>query len=495
MELQFPKNTVSGLKPVLQQIQNLEQTQELRIPEGMPEAAHVLACWGQAVLRGKEWNRDTLSASGGVMVWVLYAPENGSAPRRIETWVPFQTQWDLPPDSGEGSARMMALLRFADARTVTPGKLMLRVGLGILAEGWVPAQWAVYEPQASENLELLRRSYPLRLLREAGEKAFTQEETLTLPGSAPQPEAILYYRLTPEITDKKVLGGRLVFRGLGNLHLLYTSEEGQIHSWDFELPFSQFADLEGAASSDAQADIQLMPTNAELELDAEGKLHLRWAATAQYLLDDRQMVEIAEDAYSPGRELEIRRETVTVPVLLDSRREMVCPETPVPENMGILADACFLPDFPRQRRQGDSASLELPGVWQLLYYTDEGKLASSVQRWEGQHTLKADGSDSLSALPRQGGRLQTGQGSLVRCEVPLRLTASVGQGLPMITAVTAGAEKQPSPGRPSLILRRAEGTSLWELAKASGCAMDAIRSANGLEGDPAPGQLLLIPVP
>ena len=67
-------------------------------------------------------------------------------------------------------------------------------------------------------------------------------------------------------------------------------------------------------------------------------------------------------------------------------------------------------------------------------------------------------------------------------------------GLPMITALELGALREPDEYRPSLILCRPGGRSLWELAKASGSDMDAIREANGLKEDEDDDRMLLIPV-
>jgi LysM repeat protein len=43
-------------------------------------------------------------------------------------------------------------------------------------------------------------------------------------------------------------------------------------------------------------------------------------------------------------------------------------------------------------------------------------------------------------------------------------------------------------------LQRAEGDSLWDLAKKNGSTMSAIMQANALTTEPVPGQMLLIPV-
>ena len=69
-----------------------------------------------------------------------------------------------------------------------------------------------------------------------------------------------------------------------------------------------------------------------------------------------------------------------------------------------------------------------------------------------------------------------------------------GTALPAVSALTLGEHVQPDPGRPSLILRRAGTDTLWDLARRSGSTVEAICMANGLEGEPEPGRMLLIPV-
>ena len=81
MELKFEKAGCACLETVLQEIQNQEQTQELRLSDDMPDIGRVLAVWGQPILRGKEWRTGQAIASGGMIVWVLYAPEDGSEER------------------------------------------------------------------------------------------------------------------------------------------------------------------------------------------------------------------------------------------------------------------------------------------------------------------------------------------------------------------------------------------------------------------------------
>ena len=63
-----------------------------------------------------------------------------------------------------------------------------------------------------------------------------------------------------------------------------------------------------------------------------------------------------------------------------------------------------------------------------------------------------------------------------------------------VVAVEIGEAREPDPGSPSLILSRVGEDGLWETAKSAGSTVDAIQKANGLQEEPAPGKLLLIPV-
>lgn len=299
------------------------------------------------------------------------------------------------------------------------------------------------------------------------------------------------------VTDKKVLANKVVFRGDGKLHILYRSTEGQLYSWDFSIPFSQYAQLDGEHSTDAQADLLLMPTSVELELDDESHLRLKCSVTAQYLVSDKQMLELTEDAYSPSRETQLQIQQLELPVVLDSRRETVYLEQTVPGEANVVTDVRFLPDFPRQRRGEAGVELTVSGTCQVLYYGEDGALQSGTARWENQQTLGADENSQISVQPilQEEPQAAAGAGAMTaKWELPLEVTAFADQSLPMVTGLELGEPRKLDPNRPSLILCRAGEQRLWDIAKASNATLDAIRQANDLAGEPAPNQILLIPI-
>ena len=498
MQLKFEKKICRYLDPAVWDVQTQELTQEIRLPEGMPDASRVICAWGQMILRSKEWLGDTMVLSGGVMAWVLYAPEDGSEPRCLDAWLPFRMKWELPDGIREGDIRAEGLLRFVDGRNVSPRKILVRAGAAVLGEALTPGEAEVYMPmECPQEVSLLKRTYPVRLMREAGEKSFQLDEELTLPESMPKPAKLLCCTVCPEITEQKVTANKAVFRGNGNLRLLYVSDGGQVHGWEMELPFSQLAQLDGDYTQDAQTDVRMFVTNLESELDDEGHFRIKCGLVGQYLVDDQELLELVEDAYSVGRDTDIERRELRLPALLERRTENIAAEQIIPMEADLVADCRFLPDFPRRHRGENGVQWELPGVFQVLCYEEHGLLRGTTARWEGKLSVPADEESILFGTMGDFDNPQTdlGESGLrIRADGRFWIRTLSGKGLPMVTAVTLGEKKPMDPHRPSLILRRAGEDDLWNLAKKCGSTVEAIQEANGLQEEAAPDRLLLIPV-
>ena len=148
MELEFEKRVCQYLDQVIRDSRLEEQTQEIRLGEGMPDVGRVIGAWGQVILRGKEWRGDSIGLSGGVMAWVLYAPEDGSEPRCLDTWLPFKMKWDLPEGVREGEIRASCLLRSVDARSISPRKIMARAVVSLQIAVLCPGEAEVFVPGA-----------------------------------------------------------------------------------------------------------------------------------------------------------------------------------------------------------------------------------------------------------------------------------------------------------------------------------------------------------
>ena len=492
MELKFDKRGIGYLKPLLREIQTQEQTQELRLTDGMPDIGRILGTWGQVILRGKEWRWDSVGCNGGVMAHVLYAPEDGSDLRTIETWIPFQMKWNLDDGGRDGELRVRGLMRFLDARSVSPRKMMLRCGIGAQAEALRQETAMVSVPgELPEDVQLLKKRYPVLYPKAAGEKTFQMEEDFTLPDGS----ALVSCCMTPRLSEVRLASGKLVLRGSALMHTVYLTGSGTLESRDLENPISQLAEPEGEFSTDAQAEAVMALTNLETELTEGNQLHVKAGLLAQYVIHDREMLELVEDAYSPRRKVEPEREKLELPLLLEQKQTALPVRQTIRQAAREIADVTYLPDFPSLYR-GDSLQVELPGQFQVLYYDENGALGGSTARtgenWD--MPLGENARVEASILPGTPASATPGSGIELKGETVLSLQTLARQAMDMVTGLKLGEVQEPASNRPSLILRRAGEQDLWTIAKSTGSTVAAIRQANSLEGEPEESKILLIPV-
>lgn len=499
MELTFTKTACPCLRKVVSQVQTQEQTQEVRLPDAMPDIGKILGSWGQVLIRSKEWRGNAMAVSGGVMTWVLYAPEDGTQAKSIEAWIPFQMRWEFPQTDRDGAICLLPLLKSVDARSTSARKMMVRANVSLLGEALEPVEPELYMPEnVPEDVELLKVTYPMELPKEAGEKLFQVEDELMLPNTYPIVEKILHYEVLPKVLEQKVMAGRLVFRGKCGLHMLFSGEDGMMHSWDAEVPFSQYAELDRDYSPNSSAMILPVMTNLELQQDDQHRLQLKCAIAAQYVICDRVMTQIVEDAYSPVRQVKLDVQMLKMPIRLDQQREMLDLDMQLKAQADQILDVCCHVDHAQLRQNGDLADLVVPGQFQVLYYDDEGNLQSGIARGEQMWTVPSDPGNRVDAYVQMNGWPQAAVSSqsvdlMAQCEVTADVFAE--QGLPMVTGITVGEAVEPDPSRPSLILRRIGDARLWDVARDCGSTVDAIRRANHMEGEPDADQILLIPVP
>lgn len=498
MEIKFPGQEQNFLRCVCRGNQEQELTHELRLSDGMPDIGRVISAWGQVILRSKEWRRDNISFSGGVMAWVLYIPEDGTQPRSIESWIPFQMKWDMEDSMRDGDIRVQPIVRFADARSISPRKIMLRMGVAAQAEGWLKDSAEVFTPEnLPDDTQLLMNTYPVQLHKASGEKAFSLDEVLELSTSQPLPEKLIYYTLQPVIREKKMVGNKLLFRGIGRLHLLFAAQDGSLYSQDFEVPFSQYTEVEEPLSDGASTDIWMGITGLEVEMEQENQLRLKCGLLAQYLLDDRQMISVAEDAYSTSMEVTAETDMLNLPSLLGRKQLTVDTKDALRKDVDNVADTVYLPGLPTQRRDGDLTTWEVSGMFQMLYYDSGHMLQSYTARQLGQVSMMTDLDSEVhvNMLPGEEAAAVPGiDGMEVSGQAVLDVHVIAGKGIPMVTGITVGPKKEGDMARPSLILRRAGDDSLWQIAKDSSSTVSMIQKANGLEGEPERDRMLLIPV-
>ena len=491
MELQFDKEVCPCLIFLTSQVQSQEQTQEVRLPDGMQDVGRVLGAWGQVLIRGKEWRGNGMSVTGGVLGWALYMQEDGSEPRMVDTWIPFQMKWDFPESQRDGTIHVWPLLEGMDARCVSARKILFRSTVSMLGEAMEPSSVELYRPGSiPEDVQLLKNTYPTVLPVEAGEKQFLIQEDLEPGTEIPK---ILRYCVKLQINEQRVMANRLVFRGTAYLQILCGGEK--ISPWNTELPFSQYVDLDGSYGDQATASIRLIPTALELEKNEQGALQLKLGAAAQYVIWERVMMDAVEDAYSPFRMVELQKSEWEVPALLDIHKQPVALESEW-NGEGNIVDTAFYCGYPQIRQDGDTLEAKIPGQFQMLFTDEEGQLQGTSVKGETHWQMGSDKDNRhhffwQSGFPAAENAMD---GYTLRQEMQTEVSVFANSAMTHITGLEMSDAAAPDPARPALVLRRCGGQRLWDIAKSAGSTVDAIQKANGITEEPEADRMLLIPV-
>ncbi len=492
MDMQFPKVSCSWLGLAGGDIKTMEQTLEVKLPDNLPDIGKVLCGWGQALVRSKQWNRDAVGLSGGVMAWVLYLPEDGSELRSVECWIPFQAKWDIPEREHDGVILADCSLLGVDGRSLSARKLMVRCNVALTARAMVEVRQDIAEaPQKAEGLELRKQDYSVLLPREAGEKMLSLEESVGSPGGW-QPQKLLHYCIHPQVTDCKLMADRAVFRGSAMGHALCRAEDGQLHGWDFEIPFSQYSELDREYGPEARLQVTMVPTGLEMELGENGNLEVKGSLIGQYLVMDSQKIEAVTDAYSPEREVTLETVLLELPGVQEVSPERWQAAGAYPAELSQVLDCGFFPEPPQPRLYGTQHSADLTGKWQIMGQDSDGGFRCETAAWQETWELPEGEEAALwlwqsEKTTASAGTVHTGMDGAGY----LRQAVTI----PMVTGVSLGQPRAKAEDRPSVVLRKADGQGLWEMAKKNGTTVEKIMDANSLTQEPEKGTWLLVPVP
>lgn len=498
MELEFNRVKIPCLRTVTNRVQRLEQSQDVRLTDGMPDIGRILLAYGQPLIRSKEWRSESMSVSGGVMAWVLYEPEDEGPVQWIETWIPFQMKWDFPDSERDGTMRFETALKTIDARSTSARKILVRAevdvkGCACVADGIEYCECA----EIPEDIFIRKQKYPVLLPMEAGEKAINLEEEVSLPAAAETLEKIVCYTLRQELTETKIVSDKAVFRGYCVLHLLYTGQDERLHVTNVDIPFSQYAQLDKEYGQEAQLDVRITMTDMEVTDSGSGKLIVRIGLIAQYTVSDMKHIEIPMDAYSVKKAVKPEIINFVLPSVLDKIDRTVSLEHAVAGQSERIVDTILLAEYPEWKNEDGHTSVICKGNISTLIYGQDGRLAVVSSPWNESVLIPTSDLAQVDMAFSVSGNPQSTQGVdeiMQRGSLCLEYTAFGGEGLPMLSKIEIGEDVTANPDRPSLILRRGDTGSLWDIAKEAGSTVALIREANGIEQEPEGDKMLLIPV-
>ena len=500
MELTFHDAPLQYLQELAWDTVYQEETAEVIVPDSMPDMGRIVDCCGTVMIRSKEWNGNTAVISGAVQAAALYIPEGGGELSRVEAYLPFTLRREIGEQEAGGSLLCDCWLRSLDARMLNSRKVLVRANPGFRILALCPKEQMLAQPDnLPEQIQLRQNTYTMLLPVCCGEKSFPINDELTLPESAPGVDKILKSTFSVAIEESKMVGAKAVFKGEICLHLLYQSADGTLHTYNGQMPFSQYAEME-RESENGEAWVLTAINDAEVDTDGQIDSHrllLTMTLLAQICVIDPVQVTLAEDAYALSGNFEPQWQKCALRARLDQQRLHANGEWTVGVEASQVLDTQVLLDRPAVRRDGESLWAVAGANVSLLYYDPDGQLQGKSLRAEVSCNTKLaeSGLCRADAQPAQAPAADVRGGeAVVQMPVDFCLSSYAAKEWQNLSGgeYTPDTQRQ---RRPSVVVCRAKDESLWNLAKRNRTTVAAIQAANALRGDAAQeGEILLIPL-
>lgn len=504
MELKLKKAGHDYHEPMAFTPFSCETMRESIVPDSCADIARIVDTSALVYLTGREVTADgRLNAGGTVDVSVLYIPEQGEGPCALRFQMPFQCYSD-----GQGAAEcafldIRAELRSIDTRVLNPRKVLTRANLTLYPVGCRHTELTVCTgAEESEGIQLLQEKRETRVVDGVREREFTFVEELPLSPGRAGAEEILSTWIDLRPTDSKLIGSKLVVKGIIAVSALYRESGGRLSVLQQELPFSQI--LEGSGfTEDCESEAEYRLLSAECRLGSESApgddhvMTMTLVLRARATVWRREEVSFIADLYSTAAPVDCQ--LLEVELAEDSQRHVRRSNARELLETGVavraVVDTAVGCGQPRQ----DGEDLVVP-VWTRCLYLDENDTLRSVRR---EFTVSCpselpEGCSVDSAAARPGDVMANILPDGIELRFPVECTLDVSRRVRHVCVSGGQCDEEVSEvtAAPSLILRKmGRGETLWSVAKQYRTTCRAILEVNEIsdESQIPMDRLLLIP--
>ena len=329
---------------------------------------------------------------------------------------------------------------------------------------------------------------------------FLVSDELTLPAGQPTPETILCVSTVPEITERRIVGSKAVFKGSAEIRILYQATDGSICAVSQTFPFSQYCQLAGDYDEE-QLRLCMAVTSCDAELPTEGgTMAVSAGLLAQCLVTKTVTLPFCEDAFATHGTLQAEWKEFTFDCQLDRQvQQLALRDTLRGEPLRSVIDSAVFVDFPRTEPVEQGVRVTVPVNVRVLGLDAEGMMQGLSGAARAETELPAECwavCRASAALRPEGSASPSGDGAELRAALTMDAGFFAQQTLRTLSAGTIDPPAEPEARRPSRVIRAGlDGGPVWDVAKQYGTSVAAICAANGLSGEEIEaGGMLLIPM-
>ena len=510
MELNLKKETFSYYEAVTETPFSFETTQETIVPDYCQDVARVVDTTGVVLVHNKEMTPDgRVEVGGAIKATVLFIPEGGTDLCALHLSIPFHSYCEGRNLASCARYTVSARLRGIDSRLLNPRKLLTRAEITLEPVGYCQKEASLctaVEADESCGLQFLEECADTTVITDVLEREFPYTEELGLSAGRSGIQEILDTATHIYPADSKIVGNKLVLKGIIRSDVLYKDQEGALATLTQEFLFSQIVETSASEESGmAKATFDL--TGYEYLIGTESEPEDTHSITMS--LHIRSNVEVLEtkrlrflsDLYSIAKNVVMA--TQPLPLVEDVRsftkkqnmRETLETAVAVRQvcHAAVSCGTCTC-----QVGEG-MATAQIPVTIKALYLDENDAVLLAEKNILVKGEMEAEeGSIPHIALHCPGEITGTPTPEGMEIRFTLEFWMDTGKQVQKLCIADASLEElEPSAQRqPSVILRKFDqSTRLWDIAKQYRTTCADILAANQVESEQAipTDKLLLIP--
>ena len=502
MKLELNRTHLNGYETVLDTTVFREETLETIVPDANPDILRLIDTQGKVFLKSKEAMDGRVTLTGTARLTVLYQPDEGTGPCRLEVGIPFSVTAEDQSLNAGCTVTAVPRLVDADTRTINPRKVLTRVEVAICIRAF-RTETVVFctgvhtEEGTAEEWKEVHRPYCVTAVQE---KQVTFEDDLSIPAGRPAAEEVVSNRVELTCHEAKLIGNKLIFKGDAAVKLLYRPVGGGLTATDFTLPFSQITEVIGVGENgNCQVDVSL--SGADFSLGGDGRtVSAVLSMLAQVVVREEREIELLADTYSTCCSVKADRTPYiyTMQCGTGVGRQTVRQLIETGLSVQSVVDAYCLVGQTAQKREGNQLNLIADMILTAVCVTEDGDYCAMSRRLEVSCPVEMPEECRYNFECRCGELIATPTTDGVDVRFPVDFPyfcVRERQGMVVREITVLEDNGDDAESKPSIVLRLLQsGESLWDVAKRYGTTVGDIMRANELESErSAAGTMLLIP--
>lgn len=484
-------------------------------PDSKPDVNEVLCCRGKIKMKDVRVGEDRINFSGDLDLNILYSSDKGEdAVYAMDSSLPIEDIIYMDGLEKDMQVKLITVLEHLDCEVINDRKLGVKAVIGITADADRVHKVEAVVPSEGNGMAFLEGK--LRMEEVVAEKKdrFTVKEEITLPQTAAAVGEILSAEFRLADQEIRPMDGKVMIRSNLLMDILYTDDQGTgtVHVWSEKIPFNGYLEAEGITpKSMLDMNLTIDETSVKTELDDDGEpriLDVDVTILGELSAWDEVEKDVVTDAYAPGMETEVMRETVTYPVSVGRAKNQFSIKEKITldkEERPMLQAGKTWGNLLIQDVNAEDDMIEVEGVLtvEIMYFCQEDDHAVCMlkrgipfsQKIEMKGVTEQDDINAKGNLEEIDFQILSEQEGELLASIVLEVDAKREETAQLVTDICLkDCENTQRPVAGAVIYTVQPGDSLWTIAKHFDTTIERILMVNDIE-DPDkiyPGQKLLV---